>query len=333
MLGGGGTPPPMVQTQPQGNWVGSYGAAGYAMAAWNGGSDVVSMPNASVSLAQGNRYVWGSNNSNVTELESLDQSTRVAATYWDWNEVQVQLSFSAPFSGNLELYALDADGNGRQETITVGNQVANLSGDFGKGAWAIFPINVAAGSSVTIKVDRTAGANAVLSGIMLGGGGTPPPMVQTQPQGNWVGSYGAGGYALAAWNGGSDVVSMPNASVSLVQGNRYVWGSNNSDVTELESPDKSSRVAATYWDWNEVQVQLSFSAAYSGNLELYAVDADGNGRRETITVGNQVASLSADFGKGAWAIFPINVAAGSSVTIKVDRTAGANAVLSGIMLN
>jgi hypothetical protein len=231
------------------------------------------------------------------------------------------------------LYALDADYGGRRETITVGNQTVSLSSDFSQGAWAIFPISVGAGSSVTIKVDRVAGANAVLSGIMLGGAGTPPPMLQTRPQGNWVGTYGAAGYDLAAWNGGSDVVSMPNAAVSLVQGSRYEWGSNNADGRLLESVDKTSRVAATYYDPSEIQVQLSFTAGFTGNLDLYALDADYGGRRETITVGNQTVSLSSDFSQGAWAIFPISVGAGSSVTIKVDRVAGANAVLAGIFLN
>jgi len=36
------------------------------------------------------------------------------------------------------------------------------------GAWINVPINVAAGSTVTVTVTRTAGLNAVLSGIFLG---------------------------------------------------------------------------------------------------------------------------------------------------------------------
>jgi hypothetical protein len=250
---------PSATSSPQGNWVGTYGDSGYDLAAWNGGTDVVSMPGASVSLVQGSRWVWDSSSSDARDLESLDKSSRVAATYYDPSEIQVQLNFSSAYSGNLELYAVDQDSLGRRETITVGSQTATLNSDFSQGAWAIFPINVAAGSTLTIKVDNTGWPNAVLSGILLGAAGTPPPMVQTQPQGNWVGAYGASGYDLAAWNGGTDVVSMPGASVSLAQGGRWVWGQNNSDVRYLQSVDKSSRVAATYWDGNEVQVQLSFS--------------------------------------------------------------------------
>jgi len=164
---------------PQGNWVGTYGDSGYDLAAWNGGSDVVSMPVASVSLVQGSRYLWGSNKTDMRELESADRSTRVAATYYDANEIQVQLRFSSAYTGNLELYALDADYAGRRETITVAGQPAYLSSDFSQGAWVILPINVSAGGSITITVDRTAGPNAVLSGIFLGGGTLPGPTITT----------------------------------------------------------------------------------------------------------------------------------------------------------
>ena len=213
--------------------------------------------------------------------------------------------------------------------ISVGGQTANLTSDFSEGAWVTIPINQAANRTFTITVDHTAGANAVLSGIFLGGGGTPP----APTQGGCVGPYGGDGYDLAAWNAGSDVVVMPGVSASLVQGSRYVWASDTTDVRALQSADKSSRTAAVYYDDNEVKVKLDFSSAYSGNLELYAVDWDTHGRRETITVGGQTANLTSDFSEGAWVTIPINQAANSTLTITVDHTAGANAVLSGVFLN
>ena len=39
--------------------------------------------------------------------------------------------------------------------------------------------------------------------------------VSNAPQGSWVGTYGANGYELAAWSGGSDVVAMPGVSLSV----------------------------------------------------------------------------------------------------------------------
>jgi alpha-galactosidase len=166
-----------------------------------------------------------------------------------------------------------------------------------------------------------------------GGPVGPPSGPTTAPQGSWVGTYGGSGYDLAAWDGGNDVVSMPGVSVSLAHGSRYLWASNTTDVRALESADQSTRNLGTYYDSNQVQVQLSFSSSYSGNLELYAVDLDkcGGGRQETITVGNQTANLTSDFSQGAWVTFPITGA--NTLTVTVNHIAGCNAVLSGIFLN
>jgi hypothetical protein len=194
--------------------------------------------------------------------------------------------------------------------------------------------------TATLTTSSLAGGSHAISAAYGGDttfGGSSDSLTQVVqgngPQGSWVGTYGSAGYDLAAWNGGGDVVSMPGATVSLVAGSRYEWASNTTDVRALQAGDKSSRNAATYYDPNEIKIQLNFGAAYNGNLELYAVDWDSGGRRETITVGGTSANLASDFTQGAWVTFPINVAANGSVTITVDRTAGTNAVLSGIFLS
>jgi hypothetical protein len=245
----------------------------------------------------------------------------------------MQLSFKEAYKGNLHLYAVDWDKQARREVITVNGQSVALS-DFSEGAWVSFPIEVAAGGTVTITVDRTSGPNAVLSGIFLGDAGTPPARPLTSaPQGSWVGTYGATGYDLAAWNSGStDLTSLSNASVSVVQGSRYQWAPTTTDVRALQNLGKTMRTAATYYDPNQINLQLTFNAAYSGNIELYAVDWDSTARREMISVNGQTAVLSSEFHEGAWVSFPIKVEAKETVTITVDRLAGANAVLSGIFL-
>jgi hypothetical protein len=130
---------------------------------------------------------------------------------------------------------------------------------------------------------------------------------------------------------------LSNASVTLLQGGRYVWAPSTTDVRALQSPDQSTRKAATYWDGSQLKVRLDFSSAYSGQLHLYAVDWDGVERRESIAVddgsGPRSASIDKDFSQGAWVSLPISVASGGSVTITVTLTgASGNAVLSGIFL-
>ena len=258
---------------------------------------------------------------------------RNAGAYYDPNQIQMQLSFPAAYSGKLHLYAVDWDSLGRREVITVNGQSAVLSSDFTNGAWVSFPISVEAGEAVSITVTRLAGPNAVLSGIFLGARGpSPAPTVSSAPQGSWVGTYGLAGYDLAAWNETSDMTELPNATLAVEQASRYTWAASSEDPRALQRPGGLAREAATYYDPNEIKLNLTFPAAYSGNLHLYAVDWDSLGRREIISVNGQSAVLSGDFTNGAWVSFPISVEAGGTVTITVDRTAGPNAVVSGVFL-
>ena len=333
-LGDAGPPPAIPSSSTtQGTWTGALGSAGYDLAAWDGSSDVSDLPDASLSLTQGSRYAWASSTTDPRALQSPDGLTREAATYYDPNQIHLSLKFSSSYTGTLHLYALDWDSTTRRELISVDDQTALLSSSFNQGAWVSFPISVAAGETVSIVVARTAGSNAVLSGIFLGEAGPPPAMTSSSsPQGNWVGTYGSAGHDLAAWSGASDLVSIPSAAVSLAQGSRYVWASSTSDVRALESPEKSTREAATYYDPNQIRLSLKFNTAYAGNLRVYALDWDSTARRELISVDAQTADLSSSFNQGAWVSFPISVAAGETVSIVVDRTAGSNAVLSGIFL-
>src|SRR5205807_7640570 len=101
-------------------------------------------------------------------------------------------------------------------------------------------------------------------------------------------------------------------------------------------PDTPPGRAARFYDHHQSRLHRTFSAAYSGSIHIYAVDWDTISRRETITVndgsGPQTANITTDFSQGAWVNVPINVAAGGNVTVTVTRTAGMNAVVSGIFL-
>jgi fibronectin type III domain protein len=396
---------------------------------WNGGSDLTSLPQSTMVLDQGYRYLWSSGTAAVQALQSPDTTTRHAACVCDANEIRLHLTFSTAYSGTIHIYAVDWDPAGRRETITLndgsGPQTANINTDFSQGAWVNVPINVAAAGTLTVSVTRTGGLNAVLSGIFLGGA-PPVPAAPTglsasalnasqirlswtassgatsykvqrspdgtsgwaqvgtsatttftdsglipstmyfyrvlasngpgnsapsnsvsattsaglaysqSPQGSWVGAYGAAGYALLNWNGGSDLTSLPQSSLVLDQGSRYVWSNGTTAVQALQSPDAATRHAACFYDDNQIRLHLTLSTAFSGTIHVYAVDWDTNSRRETITVndgsGPQTANITTDFSQGAWLTVPINVAAGGTVTVTAARTGGVNAVLSGIFL-
>jgi len=131
-------------------------------------------------------------------------------------------------------------------------------------------------------------------------------------------------------------MSLPQASLSLDQGSRFQWSPGTTDLRALQSPDGSTRRAECFYFDSEVRIRLTFTNAYSGTLHIYVVDWDGLGRRENVTVndgsGPRTAVISTDFSQGAWINVPVSVAAGGAVSIVVSRTAGVNAVVSGIFL-
>ena len=158
---------------PQGDWVGSFGANGYALLGWANKSDVIVLPGASLSLDQGGRHRWSTNTGNIRALEDASQSTRRATQWYHATSLRLHLTFTNAYSGTLHLYALDWDSSTRRQVVYLddgsGERSVNLNASFNAGAWLHFPINVGAGGTVTIRVDRTAGTNATLSGLFLGG--------------------------------------------------------------------------------------------------------------------------------------------------------------------
>ncbi len=124
--------------------------------------------------------------------------------------------------------------------------------------------------------------------------------------------------------------------MSLDQGTRFEWSGVTTDMRALQSPDGSTRRAETITFDSQVRIRLMFSTAYSGTLRVYVVDWDSLDRRETVTIddgsGPRTATIGSDFTQGAWISAPVEVAAGGTVGIVVSRTAGLNAVVSGIFL-
>jgi hypothetical protein len=219
--------------------------------------------------------------------------------------------------------------------------------------------NTVSGSSTYDCVDQTTGGGTVgTDDTWTGNTGstssplglcTPPPPV---PPGDWVGVYGLSGYALGGWNGScvgcmlspddnsNDLSSLPSGVTYAITGPilRWQWANPTTDTRALESPDKSTREATCWYSNTTFTLTLSFTNAFSGNLELYAVDWDSKSRNETMTItvtdgsGSASTTLSS-FVNGAWTTFPISASSGGQVAITVTHNGGDNAVLSGLFLN
>ena len=311
--------------------MGTYGHEGYDLAGFDGPIGDVSYLPCLAEPATGQPLSVGPEHLDARALYDPTKQIRNAATYYDPNQIKLKLSFAEAYKGNLRLYAVDWDSTARREIIPVNGQSAVL-GEFNKGAWVSFPIEVAAGGTVTITVDHTAGGTPCCRGSSWAKAASrPPPPWQALRRA--AGSAPSGTKVMTSRPGRTQATCFHPRGVvrGLLQGSRYVWASETSDGRALQSPSGPGREAATYFDPNEIRLQLSFSEAYKGTLHLYAVDWDSTARRELITVDGQTATLG-EFHEGAWVSFPISLTAGETVAITVDRTAGANAVLSGVFL-
>ncbi|HEY8217626.1 MAG TPA: S8 family serine peptidase, partial [Acidimicrobiia bacterium] len=119
---------PIWSSVPQGNWVNTTGSQGYVLGAWNNGaSDLGVLPNATFALDQGARYCWVcSTTSDVRALQDpTNTSQRHAATWYHATQLKAHLTFSAPYNGNLRLYALDYDTAARRQKVTVNDGSGN----------------------------------------------------------------------------------------------------------------------------------------------------------------------------------------------------------------
>ena len=350
-LGGAGTPPvqppPPYEPGVQGSWVGTYGVDGYVLGGWTGSADLAALPNATLSLEQGTRFLW-TTTTDVRGLTNPAQTERRASTIYHATQVRLRLNFTQAYTGTLHLYALDWDTSSRRENVTVNDgtttKTVSITGPFNTGAWMHVPISVQSGGSVLITVDKVAGGNAVISGLFLGGAGTPPvpppdpgAISAESPgvQGDWVGHYGSDGYVLGGWYGDSDLKSLPLSTLVVQQGARHAW-TGTSSAKALSLPDQSARRSAALYHATQLQLRLDFAAPYTGTLHLYLLDWDTTARREKVTVvdgsGARSYTTTAAFDKGLWLHVPVTVSGGGSISITVDRLAGTNAVLAGLFL-
>jgi subtilisin family serine protease len=337
----------------QGNWVGNYGVDGYALGGWNGPgtSDLAVLPNATLTMEQGYRYSWASPTTDVRALEAPDESERRATAWYHGTSLKLRLNFTAAYTGTLHVYGFDWEGTARRMKVTVTDgtttKTVNITTTYHDGAWMHFPISVASGGIVRVTADRTAGSNAVIAGLFLGGAGTPPqppppppPPYEPGVQGNWVGNYGVDGYALGGWNGPgtSDLAVLPNATLTMEQGYRYSWASPTTDVRALEAPDESERRATAWYHGTSLKLRLNFTAAYTGTLHVYGFDWEGTARRMKVTVTDgtttKTVNITTTYHDGAWMHFPISVASGGIVRVTADRTSSkkTSAVIAGLFL-
>jgi hypothetical protein len=319
----------------QGNWMRNYGSNGYNVI-----GNAVSYPSyANLSVSGQSNFTWAATTTDARALQDAVGSSRIAACWFSGTSFSVNVNLTDGQTHNLALYFLDWDGGGRSEQIQITSAATGAMLDtetvssFSGGVYLQWAIS----GNVVFKVTRTAGANAVISGLFFDppstSAGTSAVLVKrdTTTEGNWIGVYGTKGYNVIA-----NAVNYPSyATVSVSGQSNFTWAATTTDPRALRDAVGSSRIAACWFSGASFSINVDFTDGQTHDLALYFLDWDGGGRNEQIQITNAATGAMLDtetissFTSGAYLQWAIS----GDVVIKVTKTAGSNAVISGLFFD
>ena len=185
----GGTPAAaslvQIDTTTKGNWSLSYGLDGYSIV-----NDATSYPAyAQVTTTGATNFTWAGSSSDVRALRRASGSGRLAAASYSNTSFEIGIDLTDNQPHDVAFYALDWDSTTRAQRFDVldgiGGQVLvsqTLNG-FHDGQYVVFRLT----GNVRVKVTKTGGNNAVVSGIFFGGpsgANQPPTVTLTSPANN-----------------------------------------------------------------------------------------------------------------------------------------------------
>jgi hypothetical protein len=330
-----------TDTTTQGAWASAYGNDGFQVA-----GDTTQYPGyAQVTVGGAAAWTWLASTSDARALQKSSGSGRIAATWYGSTAgpITIDVTFTDGARHQIALYALDWDGQSRGETIQIADRATGALLDqrsasaFTGGSYLVWQVT----GSVRISVTRTSGANAVFSGLFFGGAraSTPPPnatatFVKTDQttQGSWVGRYGVDGVALAG-----NATQIPSyARVTFAGSASWTWAASTADIRAPQKVGAADRVAATWYDTSgayTIDVTITDGAAH--RFAMYLLDWDRQLRGETIQLTDAVTGAVLDqrtlsgFEAGTYVVWQIS----GAVRVRITRSQGLNAVVSGLFFN
>jgi uncharacterized protein (TIGR03437 family) len=171
-----------VDTTTKGNWKNTYGGDGF-----NTVNDTLKYPAyAQVSVVGNSSPTWAASTTDARGLQKMSTSDRIAAR-WETNSFfSMDVNLSDGLTHRVAIYAVDWDGNNRQQRIDVVDWATNvllesrtMSG-FNGGQYLVWDVR----GRVKFIVNKVGGKSAVVSGLYFGGAGpsaTPTPTPTPTP--------------------------------------------------------------------------------------------------------------------------------------------------------
>jgi uncharacterized delta-60 repeat protein len=163
-----------------------------------------------------------------------------------------------------------------------------------------------------------------------GGSGTSAAVFVTKDTttvGNWKGVYGSEGYNVF----GKQQLLPSYVQVTPAGKSDWIWTDTTSDPRALLWPVGTGRMAACWYSSTGFDIDFNITDGRTHRLAVYLCDWDYNGRGQTIQLINPStgailnSQTVSGFSGGQYLVWDIK----GQVRLRLTRTAGVNAVLSG----
>lgn len=155
-----------VDTTTQGSWKGVYGADGYNVI----GKGASYPSYAKVTASNYTPYTWTVSTSAVQALQDASGSSRIAACWYSGTTITLDINIADGNPHEVALYLLDWDAANRVETVSIVNAATQqvlatqVVSNFAGGQYLVATLS----GHVQLQIARTAGVNAVVSGLFFG---------------------------------------------------------------------------------------------------------------------------------------------------------------------
>jgi len=199
------------------------------------------------------------------------------------------------------------------------------------------PTSVASATNLTVTATASDNATVGTAPLSLTAGTASSGATATYmgtdatTQGNWIGTYGANGYAIP--NGAQ---SLPSYATFAVSGqSSYTWAASTTDVRALQNPGGSGRMASVWYNAPSFTLDVNMKDGNTHQVALYTLDWDNyqGGRAEQVQILDASTNAVLDtrnvtgFQNGQYLVWNIN---GHVKIVLTTTNSNSNAVISGV---
>ncbi len=232
-------------------------------------------------LTGANAYTWSASTDDPRALQRPNGGRVMAA--WYGPAFSIDIAIADGMSQQVALYMVDYDSPSRIQTVEAVDETGRILdsrtvSNFSNGSYLVWTLT----GHVRLRVTSIGGVNAVVSGVLMGTPSTAGPAgasaaflrTDSTTKGNWIGTYGSSGYAIAA-----DVTT------------EWYAASGSTGVVSVSLPSGCAWTASSDRAWLKVESGASGDGNGTVGVNL-APNTSGDLRSATLTIGGQVLSIT-----------------------------------------